>query len=304
MHIAMALIGVLNVNKPAGPTSRDVVDRVERLIWPAKVGHAGTLDPLATGVLVICVGQATRLIQYVQRMPKTYRATFLLGQRSETDDLEGELMPVVEAAEPPRGALDRVLTRFTGAIQQRPPAHSAIKLAGRRAYELARRGVEVDLQSRTVTIHKIVVRRYDYPELELDVDCGSGTYIRALGRDIGEALGTGAVMTALERMAIGAFQIERAVKLDELTADTLPQHLQPALAAVADLPRVALSDAQRIEVRHGRPILTSWLASGGPPVFSDASELAATDAAGRLVAVLYEKRPGELWPRMNFTESE
>jgi len=304
MHIAMALIGVLNVNKPAGPTSRDVVNRAERLVWPAKVGHAGTLDPLATGVLAICVGQATRLIQYVQRMPKTYRATFLFGQRSETDDLEGALIPVADAAEPTRAALDRVLTRFLGDIQQRPPTHSAIKLAGQRAYELARRGVEVDLQPRPVTIHKIFVRRYEYPELELAVDCGSGTYIRALGRDIGEALGTGAVMTALERTAIGAFHVEDAVALDNLTADTLAQHLQPALAAAADLPCVTLSDAQRIEVRNGRPILTSWLANGGPPVISDASELAAADSAGRLVAILFEKRPGELWPRMNFTESE
>ncbi len=215
--------------------------------------------------------------------------------------MEGDLVPVVDAAEPTREVLARVLPQFLGDIQQRPPAHSAIKLAGRRAYELARRGVEIELQPRPVTIHQIVVRRYDYPELELDIECGSGTYVRALGRDIGEALGTGAVMTALERTAIGEFQVEDAVSLDDLTADTLAQHLQPALAAVADLPRVAVSDAQRIEIRHGRPILASWLAGGGPLVLSGASELAATDATGRLVAVLYAKRPGELWPRMNFT---
>ncbi len=138
MHYTMTLFGVLNVDKPAGLTSRDAVDRVERLVQPARAGHAGTLDPLATGVLVICVGQATRLIQYVQRMPKTYLATFLLGQTSETDDLEGQLTPVAAATEPTREAVERALPQFIGDIQQQPPIHSAIKLAGRRAYQLAR----------------------------------------------------------------------------------------------------------------------------------------------------------------------
>jgi tRNA pseudouridine55 synthase len=303
MHFVMTLFGVLNVNKPVGPTSRDVVDRVSRLVQPSKVGHAGTLDPLASGVLVICVGQATRLTRYVQQMPKTYRAAYLLGQRSETDDVEGELVPVSGAIEPPRETLDQVLTRFIGDIQQRPPTHSAIKLAGRRAYKLTRRGIEIELQPRAVTIHSILVRRYRYPQLELDVECGSGTYIRALGRDIGEALGTGAVMTALDRTAIGEFHVDDAVSPDDLTADTLARHLQPALVAVGNLPRIALSEAQVIEARDGRPILTSWLRNGGPALVSGASDLAAADAAGRLVAILYEKRPGELWPRMNFKES-
>ena len=137
------------------------MDRVERLVRPARAGHAGTLDPLATGVLVICVGQATRLIQYVQRMPKTYHATFLLGQRSETDDVEGEVVPVEGAVDPGARRSSANLSKFVGEIQQRPPAHSAVKLAGRRAYHFARRGVEVELMPRTITIHKIAVRRYE-----------------------------------------------------------------------------------------------------------------------------------------------
>ncbi len=298
----MATHGVLNVKKPAGVTSRDVVDHVERLVRPAKAGHAGTLDPLASGVLVICVGQATRLIQYVQRLPKAYRATFLLGQRSETDDIEGALVPVVGALEPTRETLDRAVAQFVGEIEQRPPAHSAVKLAGQRAYHLARRGVDFELQPRIVTIHKITVRRCAYPELELDVECGSGTYIRALGRDLGQTLGTGAVMSALERTAIGGFRIADAVALEDLTAESLPRHLRPALAAVANLPHVSLTEAQLLELHHGRPILVDWLCGALPPR-SHADEIAAVDSAGRLAAILHEKRPGELWPRMNFTDS-
>lgn len=298
MHVAMALTGILNVNKPAGLSSRAIVDCVERLTHPIKSGHAGTLDPLATGVLVICVGQATRLIQFVQRMPKTYHATFLLGHSSETDDIEGDVVPVFDAPEPTRESLESVLTQFIGDIQQRPPAHSAIKLAGRRAYDLARRGVTVELAARIVTVRSIVVRRYEYPDLKLDIECGSGTYVRSLGRDIGAALGTAAVMTALARTAIGKFRVQDAIPLDELTADSLRQHLQPARAAVGALPCVALSEAQLLEIRHGRPILSSWLAAGLPPL--NGSELAAVDAAGQLAAILYEKQPGELWPNMNF----
>jgi tRNA pseudouridine55 synthase len=295
----MTLFGALNVHKPAGLTSRAVVDRVERLIRPVRAGHAGTLDPLATGVLVICVGQATRLIQYVQRMPKTYHATFLLGRSSETDDVEGEVVPVADAPTPSRESLDNALKQFVGDIEQRPPAHSAIKLAGRRAYKLARRGVAVEIAPRPVTIHSISVRRYVYPNLELDIECGSGTYVRSLGRDLGAALGTAAVMSALVRTAIGRFCIQDAIALDDLRAETLSQHLQPALTIVDNLPRVALSEAQLLEIRNGRPILSSWIAGDLQPLHG--SELIVADSSGQLVGILYETKPGELWPAMNFT---
>jgi tRNA pseudouridine55 synthase len=298
----MAHLGVLSVDKPSGLTSREVVDRVERLVSPAAAGHAGTLDPLATGVLVICVGQATRLIKYIQRMPKSYRATFLLGQTSETNDIDGQVVAIEGTADPGREAIDRVLAKFVGDIAQRPPAHSAIKLAGRRAYDLARRGVEVALQPRAVKIHRIAVRRYAYPEMELDVDCGSGTYIRALGRDIGEALGTGAVMSALERTAIGAFRVEDAVKIESLSEASLANHLQPALVAVAGLPQVTLTEAQLLELHYGRPILISWLRDKIDGL-SGGTDIVAVDSTGRLAAILFEKRPGELWARLNFNES-
>ena len=291
--------GVLNVNKPAGRTSRDVVNHVERLVRPSKAGHAGTLDPLASGVLVICVGQATRLIQYVQQMPKQYRATFLLGRHSATDDVEMEATPLTDPPIPSRAELDAVLPHFLGVIQQRPPAHSAIKIAGQRAYKLARCGKAVELAARPVTIHRLAVQRYEYPELEIEIECGSGTYVRSLGRDLAASLSTAAVMSALERTAIGQFRVEAAVSLDALTDDTIAEQMQPAVNAVSDLPRIMLDDVQLAEIRHGRPIASSSDSTDIPPVNENSAEHAATDSTGTLVAILYQKNSAELWPKMN-----
>jgi tRNA pseudouridine55 synthase len=287
--------GILNVDKPAGWTSRDVVNRIEGLVRPAKCGHAGTLDPLATGVLVVCVGRATRLIQYVQQLPKHYRGTFLLGRRSVTDDTEGDVEIVSGAVEPMREAIAATLPQFVGDVEQRPPAHSAIKISGRRAYDLARAGQLVELPPRTVTIHRLEIRRYEYPELELEIECGSGTYVRSLGRDLAAALGTSAVMSALVRTAIGDFCLKEAVPLDELTAEIVISHLQPALAAVAALPRVELTERELAEIRHGRPIAKPKVEAVSP-----SAEWTAIDAAGELAAILTEKQPGQLWPTINF----
>src|SRR3972149_1845555 len=153
--------GILSHNKPAGCTSRDVVSQVERLTLPAKCGHAGTLDPLATGVLVVCVGQATRLIQYVQRLRKQYRGTFLLGRRSVTDDVEGAVEELPDAPQPERDAVEAALGAFRGEIEQRPPAHSAIKIGGQRAYDLARRGEQFELAARTVSVYRLEILRYE-----------------------------------------------------------------------------------------------------------------------------------------------
>ena len=291
--------GILNVNKPAGCTSRDVVSQVERLTLPAKCGHAGTLDPLATGVLVVCVGQATRLIQYVQRLRKQYRGTFLLGRRSVTDDVEGAVEELPDAPQPERDAVEAALGAFRGEIEQRPPAHSAIKIGGQRAYDLARRGEQFELAARTVSVYRLEILRYEYPELELAIECGGGTYVRALGRDLAAALGTSAVMSALVRTAIGGWRVEDAVPLDALTADTLSQHLQPALAAVADLPQIQLSAKQLTEIRHGRPIAKPK-SKAGPAEAGPPAEWAAVDSTGALAAILFEKQPGELWPARNF----
>jgi tRNA pseudouridine55 synthase len=297
----MAWCGILNVNKPAGCTSRDVVDRVEQFTRPQRAGHAGTLDPLATGVLVICVGRATRLIEYVQRMRKRYDASFLLGRRSETDDVEGDVVAMPGAPEPSRIELDRAIPQFLGDIEQRPPIHSAVKVSGRRAYALARRGQSVELAPRRVEVYQLAVRRYAYPELELEIECSSGTYVRALGRDLAAALGTGAVMSSLARTAIGRYRIEQAVPVATLNSDTLPRFLQPAESAVAELPHVTLDETQRGEIRNGRPI-GRWVdapAGGAKP--QTGGEWAAVDEAGNLLAILREKHAGQLWPVKNFS---
>jgi tRNA pseudouridine55 synthase len=300
------LSGILNVNKPAGLLSRDAVNRVERVLGRVKCGHAGTLDPLATGVLVVCVGQATRLIQYVQQMPKHYRAVFLLGRRSATDDVEGEVEVVEGAAAPTREEIEAALPKFVGDIQQRPPAHSAIMVGGKRAYDLARRGVEFELEARTVTIHRLEILRYEYPELEMAIECGSGTYVRSLGRDLAEALGTAGVMAALERTAIGSFRVENGVNPDVLTAEVAMEKLQLPLAALQSLPRIDLTPAQLLELKHGRPIAVRGvvhpLAEASSPRggASDRADWVGVDAAGKLAAILFEKEPGVLWPVRNF----
>ncbi|MEX0977222.1 MAG: tRNA pseudouridine(55) synthase TruB [Pirellulales bacterium] len=280
------MFGLLNLNKPTGVTSRRVVDQVQRLVRPAKVGHAGTLDPLACGVLVVGIGQATRLVEYVQEMPKQYRATFLLGKSSTTEDTDGQITELAGAVAPPYERLKQIADELIGDIQQRPPAFSALKVAGRRAYDLARAGQHVELAARTVQIHSLQIVRYDYPELCLDVTCGSGTYVRSLGRDLAERTGTAAVMSALERRAIGHFTLVDAVDPDGLARDNLADHLlSPTLAVRGLMDQWVVSEDQRKRIAHGLPI-------EGPRVEGD--RCAALDAGGRLVAILI-RRAGDQW---------
>jgi tRNA pseudouridine55 synthase len=295
------MFGVFNINKPAGMTSRDVVNRVERRVRPHKAGHAGTLDPLATGVLLVCVGPATRLIEHAQRLRKSYRSTFLLGRRSDTDDVEHDVEIVADAPQPTRAEIDAALPHFTGEISQRPPRHSAVKIAGRRAYKLARAGVEFEPEAKAVVIHRIDVVRYDYPELVLDVDCGSGTYIRSLGRDLAASLGTCAVMSALERTAIGDFRVGDAMTLEELDGDW-QSHLLPAARLVTGLPSIVVTATELRELQHGRTIEPR-----GRVAASDGGadeNVAAFDEQENLVALLCWKTDRVLVPSRNFTQAE
>ncbi len=286
------MFGLLNIDKPFDVTSRDVVNHVQRLTRPHKVGHAGTLDPLATGVLVVCVGQATRLNEFVQQFEKKYTGTFLLGRRSDTEDTEGEVVELVDAPRPEPSEVQRALDRFRGEILQRPPAFSALKVKGQRAYALARRGEAVTLEPRPVTIHALELVRYDYPELVLDVVCSSGTYIRSLGRDIGEALDSSAVMSALRRTAIGPFTLAAACTMDAITAQTIEQHLLPAALAVERFPRIEVSAVEMAELGHGRFI--AGTIPGG------AELAAAVDVDGTLVALLSAAPQGGLKPHRVF----
>ena len=239
--------GFLVLDKPLGVTSRTAVDRAA--LWFAKgtrLGHTGTLDPLATGVLVIALGQATRLTEEVQQMDKVYRAGICLGARSDTDDAEGRITATAGATLPTRLELDSMLGQFLGEIEQVPPAFSAAKVAGRRAYVLARRGAEVDLQPRRVQVYEIRLLRYEYPDLELEIRCGKGTYIRSLARDLGERLGCGGYVQALRRLRVGPFDEHVAVPLD-VDPQTALAKVLPLSWAAADLPRLGLSvgDVQR-----------------------------------------------------------
>lgn len=289
----MPIHGLLNVNKPPGLTSRQVVDRVARLVRPAKAGHAGTLDPLATGVLMVAIGSATRLIQYLHRLPKSYLGTFLLGRQSTTEDIEGEMTELEGAPIPSRESILQAMQSMVGPIQQRPPSFSAIKVQGRRAYQLARQGHAVDLAPRTITIHQLDVVDYHYPELTLAVQCSSGTYIRSLGRDLAESLGSAAVMSRLTRTKIGRFSLEEAVELDELSSATWTARLLPSMLAVEMLHRVDLSDAELARIQLGQPIRRPRSDDGG-------DDLAAIDPHGRLAGILRRRTDELLGPVCNF----
>ena len=267
---------------------------VKRLLRPAKTGHAGTLDPLASGVLVVCVGPATRLIDYVQRMPKRYRATFLLGRTSPTEDIEGEVKMLANAPQPSRDEIASAAARLTGEIRQRPPAYSALKVAGRRAYDLARAGHEIELAPRTIIVHSIDTIDYAYPQLTLDIRCGSGTYVRSLGRDLAESLGTGAVMSALERSEVGHFHIADAWPFDRLTASNVSEWLGPPL----DAARSAHHDSHRRS--DGRHRARS-LRRAGNGKCCKSNGIGGNRADGALVAILCRRSDGQFGPRINLT---
>jgi tRNA pseudouridine55 synthase len=269
--------GLLVVDKPGGVTSRDVVDRAQR--WfphGTRIGHTGTLDPLATGVLVLCVGSATRLTEYVQDMGKTYTSTFLLGTTSDTDDADGTVTARAGAVAPDEVAVRRSLATLVGEIEQVPPAYSAAKVTGRRAYDLARQGEEVTLRARRVCVYGIDVLKYEYPRLEVEVRCGKGTYVRSLARDLGERLGCGALVEVLRRTRVGPFDAADGLLPDAAT-DVARSRLLPPAAALAELPRVTVSATEAARLRQGQAVPVA-----APP---ERAEAAVFDAAGALVAV-------------------
>ena len=263
--------GVLNVNKPSGVTSRDVVNVVQRRLRPAKVGHAGTLDPLACGVLVVCVGQATRLIRLVQQLPKVYLGEFQLGAMSDTDDSEGEVRKI-DAPLPTREQIATCLPNFVGDVMQQPPAYSAIRVQGKRAYDLARDGEDVQLQPRPVRIDSLEMVDWAPPKLTLHIVCGSGVYIRSIGRDLGQQLGCGAIMTGLERSAIGSLERSGGVALERLeSADSpeeLAQFLLPVRAAADHLPTLVFDESRLTSLGHGQKVPLTDEELGAAPLMA------------------------------------
>jgi tRNA pseudouridine55 synthase len=250
------------VDKPAGLTSHDAVQRVRRALRTRQAGHTGTLDPFATGLLVVLVGRATRLARFVESEAKTYLATARLGVRTDTDDPTGTVIEERSAAQVDTGAVRDALAAFAGEQRQRPPAYSAKHIGGERSYRLARRGVAVEPSEITVTVHRIDLVAWEPPTVTFRATVSPGTYLRAIGRDLGERLGVGAHLTALRREAIGALRVEDAVPLDEVA----PGALLPPARVLGHLPAVELDAAGKAAVVHGRAVAAGEASAGGVPV--------------------------------------
>lgn len=250
------LDGILAVDKPAGWTSHDVVARARGILKQRRAGHTGTLDPMATGLLVLCLGRATRLVEYMVGHDKRYVGRIALGVTTATDDAEGEVLTRRPVPTITPELLEPVLERFRGDILQRPPAFSAVKIAGQRSYHLARQGKPTEIPPRPVTIRAFTVTGINQAALDIDVTCSAGTYIRSLARDIGEELGCGAHLSALRRLRVGPLRVEHAVTLDQLqqlaTAGRLEDFLLPADEGVSSLDAAILSsDGLRVFTNGG-----------------------------------------------------
>lgn len=299
------------LDKPAGWTSHDVVGRMRRVAGTRRVGHAGTLDPMATGLLLVGIGQGTRLLTHLVGLPKTYTATIRLGAATTTDDAEGELLgEPTPASALTDASIEEAADHLRGDIQQVPSRVSAIKVDGQRAYARVRAGEDVQLQARPVTITRfeVLARRDEqdgpYADLDVIVECSSGTYVRALARDLGEDLGVGGHLTALRRTHVGPFRVEDAQVVPPRSSD--PEEPQPELTALGlgaaasrALPALSIDDSTARDLGHGkRPH-----GPAGDPVVehlsADTDALAAAlDAEGHLVAIVGARRGGVLVPRL------
>jgi tRNA pseudouridine55 synthase len=280
--------GLLLIDKPAGPTSHDVVATVRRGAGEKRVGHAGTLDPLATGLLVLCLGAATRLSEYLIAKDKAYTARVRFGVSTNTYDADGAVTATGDVL-PTRERVEATLAQFRGTFQQQPPAFSAIKRGGQKAYELARRGETVALEPRSITVYQLQITGWSPPDCTLDVTCSAGTYIRSLAHDLGQALGCGAHLAALRRIGSGHFQIEEAVALEALkaafAAKEWQRYLLPMDSAVRDWPEVHLTERDARRIYNGQSV---------PMTANSGDEFArAYNPAGAFFAVL--RAEGRVW---------
>jgi tRNA pseudouridine55 synthase len=310
------LHGILVVDKPRGWTSHDVVARLRRIAGQRQIGHGGTLDPLATGVLPLGLGFATRLLEYLAEDGKTYEATVRLGTATTTYDAEGAVTAEAPWAQVSEAMLRAALAGFSGTIEQRPPAFSAIKREGRPLYELARRGAAVAVPARTVTIHEIALLRFVPPEIDLRISCSSGTYVRSLAHDLGRALGSVAHLTALRRTRVGSLTLADAITLEELERGgrtALEARLLPPDRAVLSLPAIVLDEVSTRDVCHGRDLRESEVHT---PEGSTVSPLSAEsarknemlcrayDRAGAFLALLrYDAQHGRWRPHKVFVSA-
>ena len=289
---APELNGILLVDKPAGWTSHDVVARVRRLSGQRRIGHTGTLDPAATGLLVLCLGPATRLVEYLTGHHKDYEGEIQLGVITATDDAAGDVL--ARAAPPPLSdrSLRDLERAFSGNLLQTPPAFSAVQVGGRRAYDAARRGTPLDLPARPVEVERLHLALTAPDRLQATVRCGPGTYIRSLARDIGESLGCGAHLASLRRTRVGGFHVEQAFTLDELgalaAAGLLGAAVRPADDGLIDFDAVLLGRTLEAEVRHGSRVAVAASRA------SNRARVYGTD--GALVAIAEVSEAGQLRP--------
>jgi tRNA pseudouridine55 synthase len=306
--------GILVIHKPAGPTSHDIVALVRRLTGVRRVGHGGTLDPFAMGVLPVFIGRATRMVEYHLADEKAYRASVVFGARSSTDDLDGEMEPV-DGPAPTREAVEAALMDFRGEIDQVPPDHSAVHVGGKRAYEVARRGDKPELKSRHVTIHSLELTGWDVadadrPMAEVEVRCSAGTYVRSLARDLGERLGNGAYLGSLTRTASGPFSLDEAHSLDhvreELAHGRTEALLLPPDSGLDTIPQVHVRASDMAALARGQiiglhtplpPVPDDVPGEGGDPL------VRVVDEHGHLAAMAHVRK-GRIYPSKVFISPE
>jgi tRNA pseudouridine55 synthase len=280
--------GVLPLDKPVGPSSHDMVAAVRRALGTRRVGHTGTLDPFASGLLLLCIGPATRIAEYLTGLDKRYSARMMLGRSTDTDDSTGAVLTECDMAGITLEDVERAIAPLRGVVLQRPPAYSAKKVGGERAYAAARAGRELALEPVPVRIDEISVTGFEPPFVDLDIACGSGTYIRAIARDVGASLGVGGHLVALRRTRVGSMDVVGALSFDDLSvAGAAERALIPPLRALDHLPVFQLDAEASEHVRHGRPLRAG----------SGMAEGVVLLAAGERLIAVAEHVDGRLQPR-------
>jgi tRNA pseudouridine55 synthase len=284
------MYGILNLCKPSGPTSRDCVNQINLLLPSIKVAHAGTLDPLASGVLVLLIGPAVRLMEEVHTFDKEYLGRFRLGASSLSGDLETEVQSVPLSSSLTHDDISAAVSRFQGPIRQTPPAFSAIRVDGKRAHTQARRGLNVEMPERSVTIHSIELLECAMPDLLIRVCCSTGTYLRTLGMDIARCLGTQAVMAELVRTRVGPFAIDASIPLQGQSTESLKEALLPACLGASNMPHWTVPDSILRRILDGQRLsLEPWIHT--PP--SDTQRAAILDERGVLRAIVEREDDGQ-----------
>ncbi|MBE9537302.1 MAG: tRNA pseudouridine(55) synthase TruB [Proteobacteria bacterium] len=286
MKAVNLLSGILLIDKPEGITSHGVVSKVRRALNMKKVGHAGTLDPFATGLLVILVGEGTKLSDSLMAGKKRYTAGVLMGEKTDTGDLSGSIVEKKSCAGIDEATVLDVLPRFTGEIKQVPPMYSALKRGGVPLYKMARKGLEVERKPREVFIDRVDVASFDSPLFSIDVECSKGTYIRTLGEDISEAMGTCGHLISLRRLSVGPFSLEDAINIDQLAkGNVVAANLIPLKEALPAMPELVVCDEAERKVSNGQAIRSEWIDGCMPEKITAGEKVKVTSGRGRLLSI-------------------